>query len=75
MQVEKIPMFGVSFVQIGEESTVTMKTGYRSELEQASHYATKSSQALIDLVSIEIIDNRAMNLTNINMSDGFTTND
>jgi len=39
-------MFVAGFVQISEESTMTMETGYRPELRRASRNTVKSSRAL-----------------------------
>ena len=56
-----------SFVRINEESTVITKNGYKSELRQASCDMMRSSWILVDLASVKIINNIAMNLTSINI--------
>ena len=43
------------------------KIGYKSELRQASHDTARSLLVLVFLALVEIINNRTMNLTNINI--------
>jgi len=66
-------MVCAGFVHIGKESTKIMETGYMSKLRVSSD-TVRSSWPLVDLVSVAIINNRVMDLVNINSSK-FTTND